>query len=124
MAHPHETRTRTTRHPLAWLVSHTKRRRGVANAAPAPVTASEVLERLATLPVSTWTYTFDHESVRHIGPMAQDFAATFGVGSSDRRIDTVDALGVCMAGIQALHRRLVEVEGELAYLKAEADKRG
>ncbi|WP_246097811.1 tail fiber domain-containing protein [Rhodococcus spelaei] len=85
---------------------------------PIPVGANEVLERLATLPVSVWTYRFDHDSVRHMGPMAQDFAATFGLGSSDRTIALVDANGVCMASIQALNRRLVEVEAEVARLRA------
>lgn len=81
--------------------------------------ANEILERLATLRISTWTYGFDHDSVRHIGPMAQDFAETFGLGSSDRRIEIVDASGVCMASIQALHRRLVALEDELARLESE-----
>jgi len=73
-----------------------------------------VLERLATLPISTWTYGFDHESVRHLGPMAQDFASTFGLGYTDRQIAIVDANGVCMAAVQALHRRVVALEAELA----------
>lgn len=50
--------------------------------------------------------------------MAQDFAAAFGLGSTDRRINMVDANGVCMASIQALHRRLVELELEVAQLRA------
>ncbi|MFE3290123.1 hypothetical protein [Rhodococcus sp. NPDC059234] len=83
-----------------------------------------MLERLATLPVSVWSYRFDHDSVRHMGPMAQDFAATFGLGSSDRTIALVDANGVCMASIQALHRRLVEVEAELARLRGGQPEEG
>lgn len=107
------------RHPLAWLHSHLTHRRGVTGARPVPVGANEVLERLATLPVSVWTYRFDHDSVRHLGPMAQDFADTFGLGSSDRTIAVVDANGVCLASVQALYRRLVAVETELAELRAE-----
>lgn len=76
-----------------------------------------MLERLAALPISVWSYRFDDESVRHLGPMAQDFASTFALGSSDRVIDVVDANGVCMASIQALHRRLAEVEAEVARLR-------
>ncbi len=97
------------------------RRRGVTGADGVPDGANEVLERLSTLPLSVWTYRFDHESVRHLGPMAQDFAATFGLGSSDRTIAEVDANGVCMASIQALHRRLTEVEAELDRLRSAAD---
>lgn len=108
---------RPRHHPLAWLLSHASRRRGVHADAGVPDGANEVLERLATLPLSVWSYRFDHESVRHLGPMAQDFAGTFGLGSSDRTIAGVDANGVCMAGIQALHRRLVEVEAEVDRLR-------
>ncbi|MCJ0903649.1 tail fiber domain-containing protein [Rhodococcus sp. ARC_M6] len=84
--------------------------------APAPTSAEDVLERLCTLHISTWTYGFDHESVRHLGPMAQDFAATFGLGSNNRQIAVVDANGVCMASIQALQRRLLALEAEVARL--------
>ena len=63
-----------------------------------------VLERLAGVPISTWSYKTEKPSVRHMGPMAQDFRRAFGLGSSKRRIDTVDAQGVNMAAIQGLYR--------------------
>ncbi|QQZ19376.1 tail fiber domain-containing protein (plasmid) [Rhodococcus sp. 21391] len=107
-----------SRHPVMWLYSALTRRRGVSSTRPEPVGVNEVLERVVALPVSIWTYGFDHHSVRHMGPMAQDFAAAFGLGSTDRRINMVDANGVCMASIQALHRRLVELELEVAQLRA------
>lgn len=52
-----------------------------------------------------------------LGPMAQDFAAAFGLGDTDRQIFLLDATGVCMAAIQALHERVVTLETELADLK-------
>ncbi|MFD4181091.1 tail fiber domain-containing protein [Rhodococcus sp. NPDC058514] len=110
--------TACTRHPVAWLQSTITHRRGVAADRPIPAGATEVLERMNELPVSVWTYGFDHRSVRHMGPMAQDFAAAFGLGSSDRRIAMVDANGVCMAGIQALYRRVLALEAEVAELRA------
>ncbi|HET8992385.1 MULTISPECIES: tail fiber domain-containing protein [unclassified Rhodococcus (in: high G+C Gram-positive bacteria)] len=84
------------------------RRRGIP--AQTPVSADEILVRLGELPLSVWTYGFDHHSVRHLGPMAQDFAAAFGLGFSERHIPVVDANGVCMAAIQALYRRVVTLE--------------
>jgi hypothetical protein len=51
--------------------------------------------------------------------MAQDFAAAFGVGETDRKINMVDANGVCRASIQALYRRLIAVEDELARIRGE-----
>ncbi|MDI9914160.1 tail fiber domain-containing protein [Rhodococcus sp. IEGM 1379] len=83
---------------------------------PVPTSAQDVLDRLCALHISTWTYGFDHESIRHLGPMAQDFAATFGLGSNNKQIAVIDANGVCMASIQALQRRLVALEAEVARL--------
>lgn len=70
-----------------------------------------ILERLLKLPVQSWNYTKEQPTVRHIGPMAQDFAAAFGVGDGDRFINAVDAHGVTFAAIQALHR-LIESKAE------------
>src|SRR5204862_232069 len=63
----------------------------------AEVDAEAVLAGVRDLPISTWSYREDDPQVRHIGPMAQDFAAAFGVGDDDRRIHTVDANGVALA---------------------------
>jgi hypothetical protein len=83
-----------------------------------PVDGYEVLEKLAALPISTWNYKTDAPSVRHLGPMAQDFAAAFGLGDDDRKINMVDANGVVMVAIQALYRRLRDLEAQVAALEA------
>lgn len=66
---------------------------GHERAAPEPTSTQDVPDRLCTLQISTWTYAFDHASVRHLGPMAQDSTAAFGLGSNDRHISVVDANG-------------------------------
>jgi len=104
------------RHPQAWVGRTMRRQRGVAAGAPVSVSADEILERLTQLPISVWTYGYDHESVRHLGPMAQDFAAAFGLGDNDRRINMVDANGVVMAALQALTRRVGELQERLDRL--------
>ncbi len=48
-----------------------------------------ILAKLDALPVSMWSYTSENR-VRHVGPMAQDFYAAFGVGADDRHIATID----------------------------------
>src|SRR6186997_3443544 len=68
------------------------------------VNPRDVLERVAQMPISTWNYKSQDTSVRHIGPMAQDFAAAFQVGEDQRRITTVDADGVALAAIQGLNQ--------------------
>ena len=50
--------------------------------------------------------------------MAQDFHAAFGVGPDDRHIATVDADGVALAAIQALHRMVEDQRAELERLRA------
>ncbi len=106
------------RHPLLTILSALRHKRGVTREGAEAASADAILRRVAELPLSVWTYGFDHASVRHLGPMAQDFAAAFGLGSSDRRIDMVDANGVALASIQALYRRVVALEQEVAQLRA------
>jgi len=73
--------------------------------------ARAVLEKVVALPVQTWNYKSQAAGIRHIGPMAQDFKAAFGVGESDTGIATVDADGVALAAIQGLNEK-VEVGGQ------------
>jgi hypothetical protein len=81
-----------------------------------PVDRAEVLNKVAALPVSEWNYK-DDPGTRHIGPMAQDFYAAFGLGTDDKHIATVDADGVALAAIQALNAKLQEKESEIRKLE-------
>jgi hypothetical protein len=88
------------------------------------VAARAVLVAVARLPIERWSY--KGEAVRHLGPMAQDFAAAFGLGADDRHIFTLDATGVALAAIQGLHglvqaqqARLDTLERELTALHGE-----
>jgi hypothetical protein len=64
----------------------------------------EVLSRLRKLPISTWSYRSEPGTVRHLGPMAQDFHAVFSLGSEERSYNPVDGHGVAMAAIKGLDR--------------------
>lgn len=83
------------------------------------ISYEEVLEKLRKLPVTSWSYKTDGENIRHIGPMAQDFYAAFGLGNDNRSIGTVDADGVALAGIKALEERTRNLAAELENLKAD-----
>ena len=74
-----------------------------------PVDADALLERLAAVPVTSWRYDSAPQA-RHIGPMAQDFHDAFGLGDNDSHIASVDAAGVTIAAIQALHLRVRELQ--------------
>ena len=71
------------------------------------VDGAQVLTKLARLPISEWTYKGDDDGVRHLGPMAQDFYAAFGLGATDTGISSIDTAGVALAAIQALNQKLV-----------------
>jgi hypothetical protein len=85
---------------------------------PDPATPHAILDELAKLPISTWRYRWDPDDVRHLGPMAQDFAAAFGLGPDERVIDPTDAQGIALAAIQAVHEKVVVLEGRIAALEA------
>lgn len=72
----------------------------------APVDTQRVLERLVSIPITTWRWNAEEAGSLHMGPMAQDFHAAFGLGDSDKRIVTVDADGVALAAIQGLNAKL------------------
>jgi len=77
----------------------------------------EVLAKVVALPITRWRYKSEPESVQHLGPTAQDFHATFGLGESDRAIGAVDADGVALAAIQGLNDVIKEKEAEIHALK-------
>ncbi len=81
-----------------------------------------VLERLASVEVSEWSYLVEGEGVRHMGPMAQDFYAAFELGYDERSIPTVDADGVALVAIQALHERNAALVDENARLSREVEE--
>lgn len=82
---------------------------------------AEVLAKVVDLPLSSWRYKVDKPEVRHLGPMAQDFFAAFNLASSEKVIHPLDAAGVSLASIQALHARLVAAEAENQQLRARLD---
>ncbi|MDQ7029064.1 MAG: tail fiber domain-containing protein [Ardenticatenia bacterium] len=85
----------------------------------APVDPQGVLEQVAQLPISTWNYRAQDDSIRHMGPTAQDFYAAFGLGSTDKGIATVDADGVALAAIQGLYQQNQALEKDVKALREE-----
>ncbi len=82
------------------------------------VDAKALLAAVATLPVETWRYKAETglETRPHIGPYAEDFQAAFGVGDGVT-INPIDAIGVCLAAIQALTQKVESLEAELQKAK-------
>lgn len=83
-----------------------------------PVDRREILRKLEELPISIWNFKGEERSVRHVGPMAQDFHALFGLGNDNRTISTIDPAGVALAAIQELTTENTELRKRLEKLES------
>jgi len=70
------------------------------------VKPEDILARVTALPIEGWRYTNEPPNIRHVGPMAQDFRAAFGLGHDDKMIEFVDEQGVSLAAIQGLNQKV------------------
>ena len=80
------------------------------------VDAQQVLSKVLDLSVSTWNFIGQPE-VQHLGPMAQDFHAAFGLGTNEVTISSTDMTAVALASIQGLNEIVEEKDAEIAELK-------
>jgi len=78
-----------------------------------------LLEKLSAIPVTSWNYRSQDSSIRHIGPMGQDFHSAFGVGETETRLSTIDADGVALAAIQGLYEIVQDKNCEIDDLGSE-----
>jgi hypothetical protein len=86
------------------------------------VNPQNILAKLAGLPIQNWRYTNEVAGISHVGPMAQDFKATFGLGSDDKIIAFVDEEGVALAAIQGLNKKVDEKDAEIKTLQQQNDR--
>ena len=92
----------------------------------------DYLNRLDNIEVFEWNYISQDSSIRHIGPMAQDFYATFNIGTDPTKINSGDFDGVNLILLKALNMRMTELQNqqeridllntELEYLRTERQK--
>jgi len=82
------------------------------------VDGKDILSRLSEIPIGRWSYKAQDPEIEHIGPMAQDFYAAFGLGEDDRHISTIDPDGVALAAIQGLYELVQEKDAQIAELEA------
>jgi len=82
-----------------------------------------VLEKVSALPITEWKYKAEADGSKHLGPMAQDFHAAFGLnGADDKHIATVDEEGVALAAIQGLNQKLNEKDAEIQAQARQIEK--
>src|SRR6202008_4306588 len=83
------------------------------------IDGEEILQRLRGVPVTSWNYLTQERSIRHLGPMAQDFHRAFGLGESNLLINSVDIDGVNLAAVQAVAERTDALRAANERLQAE-----
>jgi len=88
-----------------------------------PIDTQALLTQVAALPITTWNYKSQAASIRHIGPMAQDFFAAFKVGEDDHHITEIDEGGVALAAIQGLNQKLEKLEEDVRQLRAQLQEK-
>lgn len=94
-----------------------------------PVNGEDFLQKISKMNLTSWNYKGqDPKTFRHYGPMAQDFYAAFGKDGygtigSDTTINQADFDGVNLIAIQALIRKMDQINSdlreEIASLKAQ-----
>ncbi len=85
------------------------------------VDGEEILEKISDLEITKWNYKGDDDA-QHIGPTAQDFKKTFGVGADDKSISTIDPSGIALAAIKELYVQLQAKDKEMKELREEMAK--
>jgi len=86
-----------------------------------PIDKQAVLRKVVELPVTRWQYKGEGEDAHHLGPVAEDFHAAFGLGHDERYLTTIDADGVALAAIQGLHEIVQEKTCEVEELRSEVE---
>lgn len=86
------------------------------------VSGGLILQKVTDLPLYTWRYSNSDADDRHLGPMAQDFFAAFGLGNDDTRIRALDVAGVALAAIQELQTENAELKARVNAQSNERDR--
>jgi hypothetical protein len=86
-----------------------------------PTDSIDVLEKVDSLEVSTWQYTDDDGDARHMGPTAEQFHDTFGLGDDEHHIAPLDTGGVALTAIQGLSTQLDQKDDRINRLQDNLD---
>jgi hypothetical protein len=78
-----------------------------------PVDGEDVLQRIRTIPITTWNMIGGEKEVRQLGPVAEDFYAAFPLGLGETTIGLGNIDGVNLAAAKALEARTVRLQQQL-----------
>ncbi|HEY0429404.1 MAG TPA: tail fiber domain-containing protein [Pyrinomonadaceae bacterium] len=82
----------------------------------------DVLSKLRNLPITSWNYIDEGKTVRHVGPMAEDFFEQFGLGTNNISIGIQDLAGVSLAAVKELDSELQQKNVEVKQLQDEVNQ--
>ncbi len=82
------------------------------------INPNDYLQKLNDLEVYTWNYKTQDPSIRHIGPMAQDFHQVFGFGTDPTRINSGDFDGINLVLIKALNEKMETLHSQNQKIEA------
>jgi len=83
------------------------------------VDSQSILDKIANLDITRWNYKVQDSSITHIGPMAQDFYAAFGLGEFATNISSLDPASIALSGVQALNDNVNSLEDSFQALGEE-----
>jgi hypothetical protein len=86
----------------------------------AAVDGADILRRLSGIPITRWNFKAQAPDITHVGPMAQDFYAAFGLGEDERYINSADVDGIALVSIQALYQIVTALEQKTAAVDRKA----
>lgn len=81
------------------------------------VNTAVAFEKVINLPIYEWSYKSDPMGNRHIGPMAQDFYAAFGLGKDEKSLTPSDVTGVAVAALQEMNRKVEAQQSKIEALR-------
>ena len=84
------------------------------------VDGADILRRLSAVPVTQWSLKAQDAAIKHVGPMAQDFYAAFGLGEDERHINSADVDGIALVSIQALYHIVTALEQKTTAMDRKA----
>ena len=84
-----------------------------------PVSPGDILEKLVAMPIESWRFTNELAGTRHLGPTAQDFRSSFGLGAGNTTIGLSDEGGVAFTAIKALNQKIDAQERQIQSRDAE-----
>jgi autotransporter adhesin len=88
------------------------------------ISGEAVLNKLSNIWLGSWNYKSQDKSMRHYGPMAQEFFAAFGddgigIIGNDTTLATADVDGVTLIAVKGLDARTREMQNEMRDIRTE-----